>query len=331
MNAMSARGIQFRILFVLGLNEKEFPRTIYEEPFLRDHVRRSVSEILGNFIPEKLRGFDEERLLFYFLLNAAKEHLYLLYERTDEEGKPRAPSHYLLDIFQYIRGKERQNDAQYKIYVPRGMKKKLGEQKLSMLTPVEAAIHLALERIDPATFVNTIGINQACFNRAKYALSVRESFLSHLSPYDGVVDDISPWWNKQICKGFSPTMLETFGMCPFRFFVKEILKVGPLDEPEKTEEMPAYILGLILHMILRDFYHFLSERRYFYTKTNERNPSECLSRIAQSTYKKIEQYLPVPYPLLWEVKKEEILTSILNFVKWDINQLEKTGFVPLHL
>jgi inactivated superfamily I helicase len=84
LDAMTARGIPFRALFVLGLNEKVFPRAISEEPFLRDHVRRRLSEVLGNVVPEKLRGFDEERLLFSFLLNAARERLYLIHERSDE-------------------------------------------------------------------------------------------------------------------------------------------------------------------------------------------------------------------------------------------------------
>ena len=64
LDAMSARGIPFRALFILGLNEKVFPRAISEEPFMRDHIRRRLSEVLGNLIPEKLRGFEEERLLF---------------------------------------------------------------------------------------------------------------------------------------------------------------------------------------------------------------------------------------------------------------------------
>ena len=70
---------------------------------MRDHIRRRLSEVLGNLIPEKLRGFEEERLLFYFLLNAARERLYLLYERSDEAGKPKVQSHYLMDILQKIK------------------------------------------------------------------------------------------------------------------------------------------------------------------------------------------------------------------------------------
>ena len=33
-------------------------------------------------------------------MNAARERLYLLYERSDEAGKPKVQSHYLMDILQ---------------------------------------------------------------------------------------------------------------------------------------------------------------------------------------------------------------------------------------
>ncbi len=35
-DVMTARGLPFKALFVLGLNEKEFPRYIREDVFLRD-------------------------------------------------------------------------------------------------------------------------------------------------------------------------------------------------------------------------------------------------------------------------------------------------------
>ena len=40
LDAMSARGLSFRALFLLGMNEKGFPRVIQEDAFLRDRHRR---------------------------------------------------------------------------------------------------------------------------------------------------------------------------------------------------------------------------------------------------------------------------------------------------
>ncbi|MFN3531640.1 MAG: PD-(D/E)XK nuclease family protein [Candidatus Brocadia sp.] len=335
MDAMSVRGIPFRALFVLGLNEKVFPRAISEEPFLRDHVRRRLSEVLGNFIPEKLRGFDEERLLFYFLLNAAGERLYLLYERSDEAGKPKVQSHYLMDIQQNMKGicvagKELSKESENEIYVPRGIKEKFCKQEISLLTPKEVGIRMALDRIDPTSFIEVFGARDA-FERSQSALGFIESYNPCLTLYDGVVGDMSKWWNGQVCRGLSPTMLEIFGACPFKFFMSKILELEPLEEPETAKTIATVDLGTLYHNILRDFYHALIEKGYFATKTKEMNPIELLQSIAQKYFTEIEQLIPIPYPIIWEIEKEEILALLTKFVTWDLEQIKQTGYVPTYL
>ena len=64
---MAARGVAFRALYVLNLNEKVFPRHIREDAFLRDRTRRFFEVDLGFKIQEKLAGYDEEKLLFTLL------------------------------------------------------------------------------------------------------------------------------------------------------------------------------------------------------------------------------------------------------------------------
>ena len=82
-------------LFVLGMNEGVFPRVVREDAFLRDRDRRVIEATLGYKIPEKLAGYDEERLLFAALTQAARDRLYLSTQRADEGGRPLAPSWYL--------------------------------------------------------------------------------------------------------------------------------------------------------------------------------------------------------------------------------------------
>ncbi|HQU30634.1 MAG: exodeoxyribonuclease V subunit gamma [Planctomycetia bacterium] len=336
LDAMSARGVPFRVLFVLGLNEKMFPRAISEEPFLRDHVRRRLSEVLGNFISEKLRGFDEERLLFSFLLNAAREQLYLLYKRSDESGKPKIQSHYLIDILQTLKKlfpptKDSGEKPPYEIYVPRSIKEKLCKQELLLLTPKEAGIRMALDRIDPTGLMKALGNNQDVFKRSQSALSFNESRDHHLTPYDGIVGDMSTWWNGAAYQSISPTTLETFGTCPFKFFMRKIMEIEPLEEPEMSEVIAAMDLGALYHNILRDFYNTLIEERYFTTSTKKINTRELLHSIAQKYFTNIEQQTPVPYPIIWEIEKEEILVLLTQFIAWDLEQIEKTGYIPTYL
>lgn len=336
LDAMSARGVPFRALFVLGLNEKVFPRAISEEPFLRDHVRRRLSEVLGNVIPEKLRGFDEERLLFSFLLNAARERLYLLYERSDEAGKPRVQSHYLMDILQTLKGilpltKESGESPVHEIYVPRSITEKLCKQEISLLTPKEVGIRMALDRMNPTNLKDAFNINRDVFDRSQSALGLMEGYHSRLTPYDGVVGDMATWWNEAACRGFSPTMLETFGMCPFKFFMGKILELESLEEPETAEMIAAVDLGSLYHNILRDFYHALMEKGYFTAKTKGQDPIELLQSIVRKYFTGIEQQIPIPYPIVWEIEKEEILALLTRFITWDLEQIKQTGFAPTYL
>ncbi|HHT9144110.1 MAG TPA: PD-(D/E)XK nuclease family protein [Candidatus Wunengus sp. YC61] len=387
LDAMSARGIPFRALFILGLNEKVFPRAISEEPFLRDHIRRRLSEVLGNLIPEKLRGFEEERLLFYFLLNAARERLYLLYERSDEAGKPKVQSHYLMDILQKVKnistalhghdqktplfppfaregerivdypssippfargdtggcketfqtcphgnGEKTRNDFRdHSIYVPRGIKDKLFGKEISLLTPKEAGIRMALDKIDPASFMTAFGINPVPFARSQSALDFIEGHEHHLTAYDGVIGDMSQWWEKRACRGISPTALESFGICPFKFFMGKVLELESLEEPEKIDVIAAVDLGSLYHGILKDFYGYLIEKGYFYKKAKEIKPIELLHGIAQKYFSDIERQIPIPYPILWENKKEAILDYLTKFVTWDLDRIEQTGYIPTYL
>ncbi|KAB2835774.1 MAG: hypothetical protein F9K48_03545 [Candidatus Brocadia sp.] len=336
LDAMSARGVPFRALFVLGLNEKVFPRAISEEPFLRDHVRRRLSEVLGNVIPEKLRGFDEERLLFSFLLNAARERLYLLYERSDEAGKPRVQSHYLMDILQTLKGmlpltKESGERPGYEVYVSRSIKEKLCKQEISLLTPKEVGIRMALDRINLAKLMDAFNINRDVFDRSQSALGLIEGYSSQLTSYDGVIGDMTTWWNEEAWRGFSPTALETFGMCPFKFFMGKILELESLEEPEKAEMIAAVDIGTLYHNILRDFYHILMEKGYFTAKTKGQDPLELLQSIVQKYFAGVEQQIPIPYPVVWEIEKEEILALLTRFITWDLEQIRQTGFVPTWL
>jgi ATP-dependent helicase/nuclease subunit B len=71
LDAMAARGLGFRALFLIGMNEKLFPRYIHEDGFLRDRHRLVLSETLGYKIDQKLQGYGEEALLFELLRASA--------------------------------------------------------------------------------------------------------------------------------------------------------------------------------------------------------------------------------------------------------------------
>ena len=73
---------------------------------------------------------------------------------------------------------------------------------------------MALDKIDPASpclrhtgtsFMTAFGINPVLFARSQSALGFIESHENLLTAYDGVIGDMSQWWEKRACRGISPT------------------------------------------------------------------------------------------------------------------------------
>src|ERR1700676_3804835 len=98
MDVMTARGLSFDAVFVLGLNEKLFPRLIREDPFLSDAARSGLAQALGCRLSRKMDGFQEEKLLFELATTSARKTLHLSCQRSDEEGKALVVSLYLHDF-----------------------------------------------------------------------------------------------------------------------------------------------------------------------------------------------------------------------------------------
>ena len=97
-DAMRARGLSFKTVFLLGLNDQEFPLVMPEDPILRDYYRYHLRDTLGYWINASLDRGDEEKLLFYNAVTCATDHLYILYHRYDNEGKPVVPSVYVAEL-----------------------------------------------------------------------------------------------------------------------------------------------------------------------------------------------------------------------------------------
>ena len=199
---------------------------------------------------------------------------------------------------------------------------------------------MALDKIDPAypclrhtgtSFMTAFGNNPVLFARSQSALGFIESHENLLTAYDGIVGDMSQWWEKRACRGLSPTTLEAFGTCPFKFFMGKVLELESLEEPEKIDVIAAVDLGSLYHGILKDFYGCLIEKGYFYKKAKEIKPIELLHGIAQKYFTDIERQIPIPYPILWENKKEEVLGFLTKFVTWDMDRIEQTGYIPTYL
>jgi len=76
LSCHESKGLEFKIVFIIGLEEGLFP-AVYEN---------MISEV------------EEERRLFFVAITRAKDQLYLTYSKKDEFNEPRKPSRFLVDL-----------------------------------------------------------------------------------------------------------------------------------------------------------------------------------------------------------------------------------------
>jgi ATP-dependent helicase/nuclease subunit B len=345
LDAMAARGFRFRALFVIGLNEKVFPRSIQEDAFLRDADRDILNRDLGYKLARKMDGFAEERLLFALLLRSARERLYLSYQRADQNGRALAPSGYLAELHREL------SDQEIAIR-RRPMERWLSWPcDPSLLTAQEMALRLILQSGQPlalglalngkgdrdgrqdanvreSTLLRCVGLRQApeLLRQGLTLLAGIEGADLRLTGYDGFVGEDSAAGPGQI--PFSPTALQRYAQCPFQYYAAQVLRVVPLPRPESVNELEGRERGKLCHAILRVFYERLYGTRSPVSEISPQAAMEWLMEAAESVFAEFERTEATGYPLLWEVAKEEILRLAKELVSSDLVELGKSGYVP---
>ena len=329
LDAMSARGVPFRVLFLIGLNEGIFPRTIREDAFLRDRSRRVFAQVLGYKVSEKLGAFDEEKLLFSLLVEAVQERLYCLYNRSDESGRAVTRSWYLDEL-----GNALGQTLAPEVTIPRGFEEKRAFEPFRQsdyLLPYELAIHLNLRGEDPLPVFENCFSKPALYRTGHEIMRTLEDSSGPLGALDGVVQHLPDYWNLLNTRGVSPTPLETYARCPFQFFATQILHLERLEDPEALAGLPAAEAGKIAHTILHRFYEELSRRDFFSARRARLDPQPLLQTIAEQALHEYEVENPVGYAVAWEILRED-LTALLSFaVQQDLDQLIRQGNRPMAL
>jgi ATP-dependent helicase/nuclease subunit B len=329
LDAMAARGIPFRALFLIGLNEGLFPRTVREDAFLRDRSRRVFDQVLGYKVSEKLGAFDEEKLLFSLLAEAAQERLYCLYQRSDESGRALSPSWYLDELRQALS----QTPSQIvEATIPRGIEEKNAAdpfRQSDLLLPDELAIRLNLHGADPLPVIRECLPAPSLYNAGHGVMATLEDSGGELGPFDGVLHHLPDFWRQLDARGISPTALEAYSRCPFQFFAIHILKLERLEDPEALSGPQASEAGRIAHLILRNLYEELSRRSYFSGNPPPLDIDLLLNAVAERAFREHEMENPVGYALAWEIFQEDLMELLRQVVAQDLRELTRNRFRPI--
>jgi RecB family exonuclease len=241
LSAELARTLSVPYLFVLGLGERSFPRLAAPEPLLDEQERQALRQA---GLPVSCRSdvMADEMLLFYAVVTRARQQLVLSYPAVDERGQPLLASSFLSQLL----------DCFTPGAVPVEQRRMLIERYATdqALSPAEHRVQVAAEpaRLPRADLPADLAANLAAAARMASARLHAKEF----GPYDGmfrhleVVGAVAELFGPE--KVFSPTALEDYIACPFRFFLGHVLGLEALEVPR--EEIEVTRRGQAVHRAL---------------------------------------------------------------------------------
>ena len=143
-----------------------------------------------------------------------------------------------------------------------------------------------------------------------------------LTEFDGNLSGVEASHRFNIGPGgspISPTALESWATCPYRYFLAHVLRLGSLDTPEETFSISALDRGTLTHQILE---RFIAESVQGGNLPLPGEPwqasdRERLMRISARNFRDVEARGLTGKRLLWEMAKTEILADLEAFLETD--------------
>ena len=323
-DALSLRGLSFKAVFVLGMNEKVFPRIVPEDPILKDYYRFVLRDGLGYWLNQTGERLEEEKLLFYTALTAASQFLFVCWQRSGGDGKEAVPSVYAAELARAC-GQTLQSSACHT--VSGRLLERLENVPDEYLTPQEMADCIVLNGgKNKQSQFQEAGLLTPALTRCLNACETNPA-LGRLSPYDGKIQSGSNVFEQVNQKGFSASALTVLAGCPMRFFLARAVGLGEPDEALCRHELAPNLRGSAYHEVLAAFYAGLVKDgaldNLFADGLRQRLKDTLYSLYPPQSYKRFGIY-----PVIWELILQNIQAVLEEFVLADTAELE--GFTPAY-
>jgi len=221
------RGLKFDYLFIGGLCDGDMPTRYSPEVFTS-----------GSFVKGEQKHQLEERYLFYKTLTAVEKQLYLSYPVGD--GKKELVESNFLTSFKASFNTSIKDSSEFSNYI-------YSKDELLYLAGknrAEAINNLSVNEsneIAEAVKIDSLRLNNP-FEQSQFTGYVKE----------GLSDNAKESLLSLSQKTYSISRLETYALCPFKYFSERVLNLKPIEEP--SEEFEAIQLGNLLHSIVHRFY-----------------------------------------------------------------------------
>ena len=312
LEATDIRGLQFRAVFIAGLNEGAFPLRPMRDWIYPHEERERLKDYgltLEDISPETLL---KEEHYFYQAACRATERLYLSRPMVKEDGSETVASYYIEEITRAIAPAQFIRDTLRRDFDGSSLFESSNPRELAMLAvrQEERRNHYSQKDGNFSSDVIKRIIGRASelgyvSESAKRRISIeRERGGLFFGGFDGQITSHGIVEKLQNQYGFvhtfSASELSLYGRCPFKFFAERILKLEPRGEA--AIDMTALDAGSLLHDALRRFFELHRNQRL--TDLDPNVLKQELDEAADAVFDQHERAVPPLNPKVWAIDRE---------------------------
>jgi RecB family exonuclease len=323
----SLRGMAFDLVVLMGLRDGEWPAVVSEDPILSDADRRLLGTALGDEAALVTRAdlMQLEMVRFQEALTRGARSVVMTYARLDPTtGATRLPSTLLMQWAQEEAG-SRIDYAGFEALpqverVPLTRREAPESGPLVGVEEVDALALAALDHSAARKYVRRIGE----LPRRGLLLDTMRNRRRRYTAFDGMLrsPDVQRSLESSLrSRTWSISQVNTWATCPFRFFMRRMLQLEPLDL-DSGRELDALTIGRLVHEILERFHLRLQDRRITPQDTSFDILQRELEGAARQVFASLEGRGQTGSRLLWQLRKQTLLEDLTLYVRQELRRGE---------
>ena len=324
-------GVPVKLLFVLGMSEGAFPSAVADDPLLGDALRRRLDRAPGVLRTRAEREQVQRRE--FLTATASASHRVFMWPRSDAgSAAVRGASRWFVEAARAVSGNDSLQGGDL-----------LDKNQRGIVEVIESALD-GMESSAPE------GITDASEYRLR-SVAAHVSGGRRIADHWAVTNDpagalaaglnvefnrYSPNWTAwdgklvgeslpvpSVESPISPTRLQSWAACPFKYFAGNVLRLEGVERPEEIITISALDRGTLLHAILEKF---VKERIESGSSMSRNDAAARIVEISNVEFHNFEIKGMVGRRALWELEKERMLREVVQFVDAEIAREKETGF-----
>ncbi len=320
-----ARGRVFDVVFTPGLAEGIFPQKVTEDPLLLDGHRQRISELL----PTNRQRSQHERLLLSIAVASAARRFVFSWPRIDlAQSRPRVPSFYALEAIRAAHGflpdlrwfQEQASErapSRLDRPAPRTFADAIDDTEYDLVALDFALAAKGSERLGAMAYLTKVSEPLARSLRARYSRWEMRKWTAH----DGLVNADSTLGDalaahRLAARPYSPTALQAFAACPYRFVLLGMHGLRPRDTIQPLNQLDPLTRGALFHAVQHEF--FERARAAGLLPVSAQNLSACRAKMDGALNDIAEKYADELAPAIlrvWRAELEDIRTDLHGWLQ----------------